>query len=108
MGGSFNARACPRKDFRAVFFLRKFFRNSVSFNVPEAHPQSGTRDAQTSADGFRRHTCAAGNASSRRKENRAKCVAFSLPQDSHIQLMFETCVNRNSSVSAFRDVGFHL
>jgi hypothetical protein len=35
MGGSSNARACPRKDFRGVFFLRKFFRNSMSFNVPQ-------------------------------------------------------------------------
>ena len=34
-GRSFRPRACPRKDFRAVFFPRKFFRNSVSFNVPQ-------------------------------------------------------------------------
>jgi hypothetical protein len=33
MGGSFNRHACPRKDFRGMFFLRKFFRNSVSINV---------------------------------------------------------------------------
>ena len=29
-----NRSACPRKDFRGVFFPRKFFRNSVAFNVP--------------------------------------------------------------------------
>jgi hypothetical protein len=29
IGRSFNACACPRKDFRRVFFLRKIFRNSV-------------------------------------------------------------------------------
>jgi hypothetical protein len=35
IGRSLNPRACPRKDFRRVFFLRKFFRSSVSFNVPQ-------------------------------------------------------------------------
>jgi hypothetical protein len=57
---------------------------------------------------FRRHNCAAGNALSRRKKNRAKCVAFSLPQDSAVQLMFEACVNRGSELSAFRGVGFYV
>jgi hypothetical protein len=46
---SFNARACPWKDFRAVFFLRKFSRNSVAFNVPEACVVSGTPDAKPCA-----------------------------------------------------------
>jgi hypothetical protein len=46
---SFNACACPRKDFRGVFFLRKFSRNSVSFNVPQLCVQRG---AATSAAGF--------------------------------------------------------
>jgi hypothetical protein len=55
-----------------------------------------------------RHSCAAGNSSSCRKKNRATHVAFGLPQDSQVQLMFEACVNRNSAASAFRDVGFHF
>jgi hypothetical protein len=38
IGRSSNRAACLRKDFRRVFFLRKFFRNSVSFNVPEVSP----------------------------------------------------------------------
>jgi hypothetical protein len=39
-----------RKDFRAVFFLRKLFRNSVSFNVPEARG-SGTRGVKQAQKG---------------------------------------------------------
>jgi DNA-binding SARP family transcriptional activator/TolB-like protein len=49
MGGSFNRRACSRKDFRRVFFLRKFFCNSVSINVAEACVYSGTFDAKPCA-----------------------------------------------------------
>jgi hypothetical protein len=47
-GRSLNARACPRKDFRAVFFLRKFFRNSVSFNVAHA-PVFGAHTTRTTS-----------------------------------------------------------
>jgi hypothetical protein len=39
---------------------------------------------------------------------RAARVAFGLPQDSPLQLMFEPCVNRRSSLSAFRGAGFHV
>jgi hypothetical protein len=91
-----------------VFFLRKFFRNSVSFNVREARLCSGARDAETSAEAISRHNCAAGKTSSCRKKNRAKRVAFGLPQDFAVQLMFEACVNRGSGLSAFRGVGFHV
>jgi hypothetical protein len=49
IGRSFNKHACPRKDFRAVFFLGKFFRNSVSFNVEKACVYSGTFDAKLCA-----------------------------------------------------------
>jgi hypothetical protein len=56
---------------------------------------------------FRRHTRAAGETSSCRKQNRAQRVAFSLPQDLSVELMFEPCVNRKSELSAFRAVGFH-
>jgi hypothetical protein len=107
MGGSSNPRACPRKDFRRVFFLRKFFRNSVSFNVPEARPYSRTRDAEASAEAIGRHNCAAEKPHPAARKNRATRVAFSLPQDSWVQLMFEACVNRGSELSAFRGVGFH-
>jgi hypothetical protein len=101
IGRSFNRRACPRKGFRAVFFLRKFFRNSVSFNVPQAA-------ARYAAGAIRRHNCAAGKTSSGRKENRAARVAFSLLHHSSGELMFETCVNRRPELSAFRGVEFHV
>jgi hypothetical protein len=108
MGRSFNRHACPRKDFRDVFFLRNFFRNFVSFNVPEVRLCSGIREAETSAEAIGRHDCAAKNPDPAARKNRAKRVAFGLPQDSHMQLMFEACVNRGSEISAFRGVGFHL
>jgi hypothetical protein len=107
MGRSFNRRACPRKDFRRVFFLRKFSRNSVSFNVPETRLYSGTRDAEASAEAIGRHTCAAEKPHPAARQICATRVAFGLPQDSHMQLMFEACVNRRSRLSAFRGVGFH-
>jgi hypothetical protein len=108
MRRSFNACACPRNDFRAVFFLRKFFRNSVSFNVAKPCAYSGTSDGNPCAEGFRRRNCAAEKPDLAARQIRAKRVAFGLPQDSVVQLMFEACVNRNSRVSAFRDVGFHV
>jgi hypothetical protein len=55
---------------------------------------------------FRRHTCAAEEPYPAARQICAKRVAFSLPQDSSRQLMFETCVNRRSELSALRDVGF--
>jgi hypothetical protein len=108
IGRSFNVCACSRKDFRAVFFLRKFFRNSVSFNVSDAGRCSGDRRRGNKRGGFRRRNCAAGKTTSCRKENRAARVAFSLPQDLSAELMFETCVNRRSELSAFRSAGFHV
>jgi hypothetical protein len=42
------------------------------------------------------------------RQNRAKRFAFGLPQDLHMQLMFEPCVKRGSRLSAFRGVGFHV
>src|SRR4051795_11314242 len=33
IGRSFNWWACPRNDFRGVFFLRKLFRNPVSIKI---------------------------------------------------------------------------
>jgi hypothetical protein len=95
-----NPRACPRKDFRTVFFPRKFFRNSVSFNVPQAA-------IRYASDAIGCHTCAAARTKSCRNKNRARRAAFGLPQDSHMQLMCEACVNRNSELSAFHGVGFH-
>jgi hypothetical protein len=38
----------------------------------------------------------------------AKRFAFGLPQDLHMQLMFEPCVKGGSKLSAFRGVGFHV
>jgi hypothetical protein len=68
----------------------------------------GDRRRGPSAVGFRRRNCAAGKTISCRKENRAARVAFSLPQDLSAELMFETCVNRRSELSAFRSAGFHV
>jgi hypothetical protein len=82
LGGSLNTCACPRKDFRTMFFPRKFFRNSVSFNVRQAA-------FRYASDAIVRHTCAAATTQSCRKKIPAKRVAFGLPQDSHMQLMFE-------------------
>jgi hypothetical protein len=59
-------------------------------------------------DAISRRNCAAGKTTSGRKENRAARVAFSLPHDSSGELMFETCMNRRSALSAFRGVGFHV
>jgi hypothetical protein len=49
IGRSFSVCACPRKDFRAVFFLRRFSRHSVSFNVAEACVHARTSDAKPCA-----------------------------------------------------------
>jgi len=48
IGRSFNRHACPRKDFRTVFFLRKSSRNSVSFHVPKRTDvrRSGEQDRE--------------------------------------------------------------
>jgi hypothetical protein len=108
MSRSFNRGACPRKDFRAVFFLRNFFRKFVSFNVAEPRLCSGKRDAEPSAEAIRRHKRAAEKPHPAARKNRAQRVAFGLPQDSHMQLMFEACVNRGSGLSAFRGAGFYV
>jgi hypothetical protein len=42
------------------------------------------------------------------RKNRAKRFAFGLPQDLHMQLMFEPCVERGSRLSALRGGGFHV
>jgi hypothetical protein len=68
----------------------------------------GGRRRGNKRGGFRRRNCAAGKTTSCRKENRAARVAFSLPQDLSAELMFETCVNRRSELSAFRSAGFHV
>jgi hypothetical protein len=57
---------------------------------------------------FHRRNCAAEKPDPAARQIRATRVAFSLPQDSSDELMFETCVNRRSELSAFRDVGFRL
>jgi hypothetical protein len=106
IGRSFKACACPRKDFRAAFFLRKFFRNSVSFNVRRRAFIRGHRDAGNKLQVFRCRNRAARKPDPAARQIRATRVAFSLPQDSSAQLMFETCVNCRSSLSAFGDVGF--
>jgi hypothetical protein len=108
IGRLFNPHARPRKDFRAVFFLRKFFRNPVSFNVPKARRRSRTRDSGSKLQVFRRRNRAARKPDSAARQIRARRVAFGLPQDLSGELMFETCVNRRSSVSAFRDAGFRV
>jgi hypothetical protein len=107
-GRSFNRRACPRKDFRRVFFLRKFLRNSVSFNVAEACVSASAPDAKPCAGSDQPPQLLRRKTSSCRKKNCAQRVAFSLPQDSSCELMFETCVNRRSELSAFRGFGFNL
>jgi hypothetical protein len=80
IGRSFNRRACPRKDFRAVFFLRKLFRNSVSFNVPQ--PDS-------------RRRCARKKSKCRRMRFRVPhaCRQFALALSQH-RLMLFMCFNR--------------
>ena len=107
IGRSSNRGACSRKDFRRVFFLRRFFRNSVSFNVEKACVYWGTSDAKPCAGRVPPPYLRRRNASSCRKTIRATRVAFSLPQDSPAELMFETCVNRRSELSAFRNAGIH-
>jgi hypothetical protein len=59
-------------------------------------------------EGFRRRNCSAEKPHPATRQIRANRVAFSLPQDSSLQLMFETCVNRRPELSVFRDVGFRL
>lgn len=108
IGRSFNPRACPRKDFHAVFFLGKLFRNSVSFNVAEACVYSGAPAAKLCAGRVPPPQLLRRKISSCRKRNSRKRVAFGLPQDSPDELMFEACVNCMSELSAFRGVGFHV
>jgi hypothetical protein len=55
---------------------------------------------------FRRRNRAARKPDPAARQICATRVAFSLPQDSSDELMFETCVNRRSKLSTFRDVGF--
>jgi hypothetical protein len=82
-----------------MFFLRKFFRNSVAINVPQAA-------ARYAAGVTRRRKCAAEKPRLAARKNLASRVAFGLPQDSHMQLMLEACVKRGSELSAFRGVEF--
>jgi hypothetical protein len=69
---------------------------------------SGKRDAEPSAEAIRRRNCAAEKPHPAARKNCAQRVAFGLPQDSHMQLMFEACVNRGSGLSAFRGAGFYV
>jgi hypothetical protein len=80
IGGSFNRCACPRKDFRRAFFLRKFFRNPVSFNVPK--PDC-------------RRLCARKKSKCRRMRLRVPhaCRQFALALSQH-RLMLFMCFNR--------------
>jgi hypothetical protein len=57
---------------------------------------------------FRRRTCAAEKPDPAARQIRATRAAFGLPQDSPGDLMFEPCVNRGSSLSAFRGDGFDV
>jgi hypothetical protein len=85
----------------AVFFYG-------NFSATPHHLMFRKRSAADVPDAISRHDCAAGETSSCRKKNPATRVAFSLPQDSSAQLMFETCVNGGSELSAFRGVGFDV
>jgi hypothetical protein len=56
----------------------------------------------------RRHVSAAKKYPLCRKKNSAESVAFSLPQDSHIELMFGAARFREPALSASRSLGFHI
>jgi hypothetical protein len=71
-------------------------RNSVSFNVCGDAPVCGDIDAATAAGAIGRHSGAAEKPRPAARKNRAKRFAFGLPQDLHMQLMFEPCAKRGS------------
>jgi hypothetical protein len=56
----------------------------------------------------RRHASAAKKYLLCRKNNCAESGAFSLPQDSHIELMFGAARFREPALSASRSLGFHI
>jgi hypothetical protein len=56
----------------------------------------------------RRHASAAKKYLLCRKKNCGESVAFSLPQDSHIELMFSVARFREPALSASRCFGFHI
>jgi hypothetical protein len=100
--------ACmPTERFPRRVFSAKFFRNSVSFNVAEACVYSGHPTRSHAPEGFRRRNCLVEKPHPAARQIRANRVAFSLPQDSSLQLILEACVKRGSELSAFHDVGFH-
>src|SRR3954454_24270678 len=68
----------------------------------------GDIDAATGAETIGRRNRAAEKPRPAARKDRAQRFAFGLPQDLHMQLMFESCVKRGSRLSAFRGAGFHV
>jgi hypothetical protein len=68
----------------------------------------GGRATWKQAPAIGRHNYAAEKPHPAARKNRAQRVAFGLPQDSHMQLMFEACAKRGSELSAFHGVGFYV
>src|SRR3954454_5155043 len=68
----------------------------------------GDIDAATGAETIGRRNRAAEKPRPAARKDRAKRFAFGLPQDLHMQLMFEPCAERGSRLSAFRGAGFHV
>jgi hypothetical protein len=68
----------------------------------------GHRDARNKLQLFRCRNRAARKPDVAAREIRAKRFAFGLPQDLHMQLMFEPCAKGGSRLSAFRGAGFDI
>jgi hypothetical protein len=92
----------------ACFFCGNFFATRCHLMLQKHAYIRGHPTRSHAPEGFRRRNRAARKPDPAARPIRATPVAFGLPQDASLQLMFEPCVNRRSSLSAFRDVGFHV
>jgi hypothetical protein len=108
VGRSSKRSACPKKHFRRVFFLRKFYRRPVSFNVPIAPAFEMPRRPGHAPKCSTVAIAPQENLILPQDKLAQKRVAFGLPQELSGELMFETCVCCMSSLSAFRAPVFRL
>jgi hypothetical protein len=88
----------PKEGFPRHVFSVEIFRDSVSFNVPEARLCSETRDAQK---GSAATPAPQESTLSSRKKIRAQRVALSLPQDFACSRVIARCALSSSIAAGF-------